>query len=131
MNFIKMLMNHKTEKQTDLLENTIRLTDTQKAVLLKVFVAPTPELGYDATVGSENIRQAAISLREFGMIMLDDVNSQAGVTDEGQTELQNNSLLDDMGTISPEGEQFLASAEEEIVRESGDISRLSRFLLVD
>lgn len=130
MKFLKELLKR---SETPVVENAVRLTNTQKAVLLSIYAAPTPELAYDTTTGAENVRQAAIQLRNFGMIHLDSENNRAGVTDEGQTALQNNSLIDDIGEVTEEGEEMLAfttTAEEEFenAMESADYHRLARFI---
>lgn len=129
MKFFKTLLEFTLKDTQTIIENAIRLTNTQKMVLLSIFMAPTAELAYDTTTGAENIRQAAIQLREFGMVNIDETNNRAGVTDEGQVELQNNSLIDDMGQITPEGEAMLADAEDTAnTFESADIKRLARYL---
>lgn len=86
---------------------SVRLTDTQKSVLLGVYAAPTPELAYEATTGSENVSQAAQLLRSMGLINVDSEGSRAGVTDNGQTALANVNLIDDTGELTDEGQQLL------------------------
>lgn len=86
---------------------TARLTDTQKSVLLGIYAAPTPEMAYDSTTGSENVAQAKNQLRSMGLINVDDRGHRAGVTDEGQQALANNNLIDDMGQLTDEGQQTL------------------------
>jgi hypothetical protein len=84
-----------------------RLTDTQKSVLLGIYAAPTPETAYDATIGAENVTQARQQLRGMKLIVIDDSTSRAGVTDEGQTALANNNLIDDMGQLTDQGQEVL------------------------
>ncbi len=86
---------------------TARLTDTQKSVLISIYAAPTPELAYNATTGSENVSQAAQQLRSMGLINIDTNGSRAGVTDDGQESLSNNNLIDDTGQVTDEGQQML------------------------
>lgn len=86
---------------------SVRLTNTQKSVLLGIYAAPTPELAYDATIGSENVAQAGKQLRSMGLINIDSNNSRAGVTDVGQEVLGNNNLIDDTGQVTEEGQQIL------------------------
>lgn len=129
MKLLQTLLNHTNKHDQTITENTIRLTNTQKEVLLSIYVAPTPELAFDATTGEVNIRQAALQLREFGMVNIDENENRAGVTDEGQAELQNNSLIDDLGEVTPEGERFLgADRPQDNTFESADLSRLIRYL---
>lgn len=86
---------------------TARLTDTQKSVLLGIYAAPTPELAYEATTGSENVSQAAQQLRSMGLINIDTNGARAGVTDAGQEALANNNLIDDTGQVTDEGQEML------------------------
>lgn len=129
MKLLQTLLNHTNKSSQPIIENAIRLTNTQKEVLLSIYVAPTPELAFDATTGEVNVRQAALQLREFGMVNIDEDENRAGVTDEGQTELQNNSLIDDLGEVTPEGERVLGTNQpQDNTFESADLSRLIRYL---
>lgn len=87
--------------------STARLTDTQKSVLLSIYAAPTPELAYEATTGSENVSQAAQQLRSMGLINIDTNGARAGVTDAGQEALANNNLVDETGQVTEEGQEVL------------------------
>lgn len=110
MKFLKELATFSTIPPTgiDPPDNTTaRLTDTQKSVLLGVYAAPTPELAYESTIGSDNVAQAAQILRSMGLITIDSVGSRAGVTDDGQQSLTNINLIDDMGELTDEGQQTL------------------------
>lgn len=103
MKFIQELAGFVPQGQTN-----VRLTDTQKSVLLSIYAAPTPETAYDTTTGSENVSQARNQLRSMGLVAVDDNSNRAGVTDEGQTALANNNLIDDTGQLTDEGQQVLS-----------------------
>lgn len=91
--------------------NVNRLTTTQKSVLLSIYAAPTPETAYDATTGADNAAASKQSLRTLGLIVVDDVNGRAGVTDKGQEALANNNLIDDVGQLTDEGQKVLDQSE--------------------
>ena len=103
MKFIQELAGFVPQGQTN-----VRLTDTQKSVLLSIYAAPTPETAYDTTTGSENVSQARNQLRSMGLVAVDDNSNRAGVTDEGQTARANNNLIDDTGQLTDEGQQVLS-----------------------
>lgn len=88
--------------------SSTRLTDTQKSVLLGIYAAPTPEMAYEVTTGSDNVSQAAQQLRGMGLINVDSSGARAGVTDGGQEALVNNNLIDDTGQVTDEGQQVLS-----------------------
>ena len=102
MKFIQELAGFVTPGSTN-----VRLTDTQKSVLLSIYAAPTTETAYDTTTGSENVSQARQQLRSMGLVAVDDNSNRAGVTDAGQTALANNNLIDDTGQLTDEGQQVL------------------------
>ncbi len=91
----------------------MRLTDTQKLVLLNVYASPTPETAYDTVTGSPNLVAARNQLRNAGLIVVDDQNSRAGVTDQGQEALINNNLIDETGEVTEEGDAMLNSTQQE------------------
>lgn len=90
-----------------------RLTDTQKLVLINVYASPTPEMAYDTVTGAPNIVAARNQLRSLQLIVVDDQNSRAGITDQGQVALSNNNLIDDTGEVTEEGNTLLQSTQQE------------------
>lgn len=103
MKFLKELLGMSQPQEA----SAVRLTDTQKSVLISIYAAPTPETAYDTTTGSENVTLARQQLRSLGLIAVDDGASRAGVTDAGQEALTNNNLIDDMGQLTDEGTKTL------------------------
>ena len=93
----------------------VRLTNTQKNVLLSIYTAPTPEAAYDVTTGSENVVVARKQLRSIGLINVDDGNARAGVTDSGQEALINANLIDETGQVTEDGEVVLS--QEEVIKQ--------------
>lgn len=104
MNFIKRLIARDTEQVA---EDTTRLTDTQRSVLVGIYAAPTPETAYSVTTGAQNVVQAKDQLRRLGLITVNDSNASAGVTDAGQQALGNYNLIDDTGEVTDEGSKIL------------------------
>lgn len=98
--------------QTSSDKASVRLTDTQKSVLLGIYVAPTQETAYDVTTGSENVHNAKIQLRKLELITVDDASTRAAVTDDGQVALSNNNLIDDMGEVTEVGNEVLARIDD-------------------
>lgn len=89
----------------------VRLTDTQKNVLVSVYAAATPELAYNYTIGAENVVQAREQLHNMGLISINDAQARAGITDEGQTALANVNYIDDVGQLTDEGDAALAQQD--------------------
>lgn len=90
-----------------------RLTDTQKLVLVNVYAAATPEMAYDTVTGAPNTVAARNQLRSAGLIVVDDQNSRAGVTDQGQEALVNNNLIDESGQLTEEGNNLLQNTQQD------------------
>ncbi|WAX21731.1 hypothetical protein [Stenotrophomonas phage RAS14] len=90
-----------------------RLTDTQKLVLVNVYAAATPEMAYDTVAGAPNTVAARNQLRSAGLIVVDDQNSRAGVTDQGQEALVNNNLIDESGQLTEEGNNLLQNTQQD------------------
>lgn len=90
-------------KELAAINSAVRLTDTQKSVLVSIYAAPTAETAYDTTTGSENVIQARQQLRGMGLINVDDSGQRAGITDAGQEMLVNNNLIDETGQLTDEG----------------------------
>lgn len=102
-------------KEAPLEDVTVRLTDTQKSVLVSIYAAATPELAFNYTIGAENVVQASEALRSFGLIEVNTQTTRAGVTDTGQAALFNINYVDDIGELTDAGQQ--AVSEQDAVRQ--------------
>lgn len=94
--------------------NTARLTDNQKTVLCIVKNAGTPKsaLG-DIANGDENLKQAKNMLLDkdlFDPPLLSDEDGGLSVTDDGESAMKDENLVDDMGELTDEGKQFLQTS---------------------
>lgn len=89
----------------------LRLTDIQKAVLLTVFVAQTPQLAFEATTGSEHIIQSRDFLAQNSLITLS--SNAAKITSFGLDTLIANGLIDEMEQVTELGQKLLEWFEVE------------------
>lgn len=89
LNEIKMIINPK-------------LSETQKRVMCIVKTAPTSIVGYEQTQTDENTVQAREMLVKIGMLRFDEEGGLV-VTDDGETTMQRENLVDDMGELTDEG----------------------------
>lgn len=89
----------------------LRLTSTQKAVLLSIFVAQTPELAADAAIGNEYTVSATEFLAKNNLIGTKD--NGIGITSAGFDVLVANGLVDESGEVTEAGRELLAAFEEE------------------
>lgn len=92
----------------------LRLTDTQKAVLLTVFVSQTPQLAYEAATGSAHIIESRNFLSKNSLISM----SADGIkiTGAGLDALVANGLIDDMEQTTELGQKLLEWFENEKVQ---------------
>lgn len=83
----------------------IRLSNTQKAVLVSIYSAQTPELAYEAATGSEAITSAKDFLLRH--LLIREGNGQLATTSEGLEVLENNGLVDETGEITENGKKLI------------------------
>ncbi len=91
--------------------NIIRLTDTQKAVLLSIFSAQTPELAYESTTGSIPVVNARDYLIKTGLIIAG--SGQLKITGHGSDVLEDSGLLDHSGEVTEIGLQLIDQFNEQ------------------
>lgn len=89
------------------------LTDTQKAVILSIKVAPTAELAYDAIKGTENAVTARDALERLGYINVNHATNQATLTQNGEDVVEHENMVDETGEITERGEEILATYRED------------------
>lgn len=89
----------------------LRLTDTQKAVLLTIFSAQTPQLAFEAATGSEHIIQSREFLSKNSLIVVS--SDGAKITGSGFEALIANGLIDEMEQVTELGQKLLEWFEAE------------------
>ena len=89
----------------------IRLTNTQKAVLLNIYSAQTPELAFDSTTGTLSSMNARNFLIKNALVQLN--GNQLRITTAGSDVLENNGLLDETGQITDIGQQLHDAYEQQ------------------
>lgn len=89
----------------------IRLTDTQKAVLLSIFSAQTPELAYESTTGNISVTNARDYLLKTGLIIAG--TGQLKATGSGSDVLEDSGLLDPNGEVTELGTNMIDSFNEQ------------------
>jgi hypothetical protein len=95
-----------------------RLTDTQKMVLLAIHTSPTPETAYQSVLGSQQLISARNQLKSMGLILMNDSEGRAAVSDEGAEVLANSNMTDDIGEITQDGEALLQRMPQNQTKES-------------
>ena len=83
----------------------LRLSNIQKAVLTAIFAAQTPELAYEAALGSDATILARDFLIKNMLITIDD--NRISITGTGSDILEINGLMDESGTISETGKKLV------------------------
>lgn len=85
--------------------NIVRLTDTQKAVLLSIFSAQTPELAYESTTGNMSVTNARDYLLKMGLVIAG--TGQLKTTGAGSDVLEDSGLLDQSGEVTENGTKMI------------------------
>jgi hypothetical protein len=91
-------------------ESFIRLTQTQQAVLVSIFVAQTPELAYEVATGDTRITTSRDFLIRHGLIEVG--NGQLRVTSSGSDMLESCGLMDATGEVTERGTELVAKLEQ-------------------
>lgn len=89
----------------------LRLTTTQKAALLRIFIAQTPQLALEATTGTRSIVAARDFLYTNNFIV--GVDGGVKITGVGYDELVENGLIDENDEITEIGKQLLDAVSTE------------------
>lgn len=79
-------------------------TNHQKQVLTKIIAAATPQLAATEVSKGRQLVAARDMLIKLGLIKIDD--NKAEVTDLGKEVMTNQNLIDNMGSLTPEGEKI-------------------------
>jgi hypothetical protein len=91
----------------------ISLSHTQKYVLAKLISSPTPLTAYESVSNGRNIVAARDQLTGLGLMRYDE--GEAVITDAGMEAMREENLVDEMGNLTDEGEQYgYASGPEEV-----------------
>lgn len=93
-------------KLNEILESAVRLTERQKALLLKMQQSPTSEMAYSVTVGDDERENAKI-LDKMGFIKINSDQGEASVTPAGNRQLVSYNLLDENGEPTEYGSKLL------------------------
>lgn len=92
-------------------QTLVRLTSIQKAVLIVVYTAQTPQLAYDAIAGNEYVVYAKQFLENNGFITVG--GGGIKVTGNGYESLIQNGLIDDSGSPTEEGTALSSAFAEQ------------------
>lgn len=83
----------------------VRLTDVQKAVLMLIYSAQTPELGYESATGTIFITNARDYLLKIGLIISG--TNQLKATSTGSDTLEANGLINAAGESTDLGNKLI------------------------
>lgn len=102
--------------QSLLKEEIVRLTETQKRVLCNIFVAPTPRLAYEYTIGDEYKTDARLFLLDNGIVAYtSDELSDLTITSHGEELMKSLGLLDEMtGDLTDYGKGLVEESNDEL-----------------
>ena len=89
----------------------LRLTNTQKAVLVSVFMAQTPALAYESTIGNEYITTSTDFLLFNALIGKSD--DGVVITNKGYDVLLSNGLVDESGQPTEMAQTLMTEFEKE------------------
>lgn len=89
----------------------LRLTDIQKAVLLTIFIAQTPQLAFEATTGSRHIIQSRDFLVATSLITVS--NDGAKITGSGLEVLTANGLIDETEQLTELAQKLMDWFDEQ------------------
>jgi hypothetical protein len=90
----------------------IKLTETQKKVLCNIYMAATPKLAYDYTVGD----QYKVSAREFLIVnsfVRKSSSNELALTNIGYDMLVESGIIDETGELTDYGNQLFDNLESE------------------
>lgn len=90
----------------------IKLTETQKKVLCNIYMAATPKLAYDYTVGD----QYKASSREFLIVnsfVRKSSSNELALTNVGYDMLVESGIIDETGELTDYGNQLFDNFESE------------------
>lgn len=90
----------------------IRLSHAQKFVLAKLMLPnATPLTSYESVSSGKNVVANRNVLIKLGMVKVG--ANEAQITEKGKDALKNENLVDDMGTLTPQGEQYAYATDLE------------------
>ncbi|MEM4258037.1 MAG: hypothetical protein QXL17_02655 [Candidatus Thermoplasmatota archaeon] len=89
----------------------IRLTDTQKQVMAKIVAAPTAKIAAEDISEGRNLVAARDMLVNMGLISFQEDKS-AELTDEGKVVAKEENIIDDTGSLTPDGEKLAFGDKE-------------------
>ena len=98
--------------------STIHLSDTQKAVLSKIIGSATPETALEEISDGRNMVAARDILQKLGLIEVTD--RDASITDEGNEVMKDENLVDDMGELTQDGQQYSQVKKPEDMKDTED-----------
>jgi len=92
----------------------IHLGDFQKKVLSKIVAANDEHDAYsDVSVGDINMIAARDTLEKIGMIDIDQGQEVVSVTSQGMEAMKNENLIDDMGQLTDEAQEYIYDDDEQ------------------
>lgn len=83
---------------------TVRLSETQKIVMVRVVSADNPHVAYESLNEGRNLVAASKELTQLGLLEI--MQGEANITDKGTQVLTNEGLVDEMGELTEEGQKY-------------------------
>lgn len=96
-----------------ILAEAFSLTDTEKALIASISIAPSPEMAYNEATGARNGVAAAEKLRRLGFITIDTENNTVHLTSRGRDILTSENLTDELGELTDRGQELVANFHDD------------------
>jgi len=110
-------MNNINERE---IETSISLMNTQKYVLAKLIASGDErQQAYEAVSRGRNIVAARDGLASKNLMQFNDDRKEASITDIGVEVMKKEGLVDDMGQLTEQGNQFAYAESPEDIEEIG------------
>lgn len=91
----------------EILEEALKLNNSQKGIIASMHEAPTPEMAYSVLTGARNAVTERKALERNGYISVDDQNKRAVLTDSGKAVLTSENLADETGELTDRGQELV------------------------
>jgi hypothetical protein len=98
-------------KLSNLFEQEITLSETEKYLLLVIHTSQTPVLAFDRIRDTQRDVIASNMLNRYGFVRL--TESQAILTEKGKQALTSYGLIDETGEVTDIGQELVDNYEEE------------------
>ena len=115
--------------------STVRLTENQKKVMTRIVASATEKLAAEEISKGRNLVAARDMLVKLGMIEFRE--GHAALTSDGEQVMKDSNLIDDMGSLTEEGNKFAYEegqepmATESLIKQVNEDIKLTEAMMKD